>query len=120
MAKPTRLKKESGEYFINFREDKKLTFGDAFHACKCPNETCGLLLEWKYVDDGIWQSYCCGKVYEMYAEVVTLKCTGVTGLSNPVLVHRRKEAKIHTGNREAVVAEQITELDPDEGKDDEE
>lgn len=104
-------KKEARGYCITIEEGPKFEFGSALHACRCPSPECGLLLDWKQTSDGVYESFCCGQVYEMYCEHVTFACVGKTDKPNPSIRQRRQEAGRQTVKPKEFTAEVIVDVE---------
>lgn len=94
---------------IVVKSGKKYNFGQAFYACKCP--TCSYLMEWAYLDDGIFEAFCCGKQYEMYCEKVSIKYVGPTNKPNPRIRTRRREYAMLNAKTEVNMELQGLELE---------
>jgi len=104
-------KQEAREHFVTLKVGPKFDFGNAYNACKCPNPTCGLLLDWKETDIGVYEAFCCGQVYEMYCEHVTFAHVGQTDKPNPSIRQRRQEPGRQTVAPKAVTAEVIVDVE---------
>lgn len=104
-------KKSKIEYsnFVTLKEGKKFSFGDGYHACKCPNPECDLLIEWSHLGDGAFLGKCCGQEYEMYCEAVTFKHIGKDPRPDKSTRNRRKVSKVEVSRKPQVDSDELME-----------